>query len=127
GSDGVIIAYAFNFRDPDGQVNQDLGKLNQLNNALYATLSMTPFPDGRLKDPRKVPLIITSAEFSPDEYGPEFMKAFLGRLSITAPDTTVPISYLVSTQMDPWLTENEERPEDGFLAIVEGELRKALV
>ena len=99
GSDQNIVSYAFNFL-VDGGRNQDVAKLNALNNAIYTKLSLGA-------DPEKVPdtkMFVTSSDLDPAVYGTEIVEDFRGRLGVTgSPDT--PIAFLISTTMDPWLTD----------------------
>jgi glutamate/tyrosine decarboxylase-like PLP-dependent enzyme len=134
GSDQTIFTYAFNFKNADGTWNQDLTKLNALNNDLYLAFSMMPTDDGSgvvLRNPSDVKLIVTSSAFGLGDYGPAFVLAFLHRLGIDVPKDQVaglpPINFLISTQMDPWFTEDENNPQDGFLATIEETLRAELL
>ena len=99
GSDQNIVSYAFNFL-VNGRRNQDVAKLNALNNAIYTKLSLSA-------DPEKVPdtkMFVTSSDLDPAVYGTEIVEDFRGRLGVTGlPDT--PIAFLISTTMDPWLTD----------------------
>ncbi len=99
GSDQNIVSYAFNFL-VNGRRNQDVAKLNALNNAIYTKLSLSA-------DPEKVPdtkMFVTSSDLDPAVYGTEIVEDFRGRLGVTgSPDT--PIAFLISTTMDPWLTD----------------------
>jgi glutamate/tyrosine decarboxylase-like PLP-dependent enzyme len=99
GSDQNIVSYAFNFL-VNGKRNQDVAKLNALNNAIYTKLSLSADPD-------KVPdtkMFVTSSDLDPAVYGTEIVEDFRGRLGVTgSPDT--PIGFLISTTMDPWLTD----------------------
>ena len=99
GSDQNIVSYAFNFL-VNGKRNQDVAKLNALNNAIYTKLSLSA-------DPEKVPdtkMFVTSSDLDPAVYGTEIVEDFRGRLGVTgSPDT--PIAFLISTTMDPWLTD----------------------
>ena len=136
GSDQTILSWAVNFKNKDGTWNQNVGKLNALNNALYNAFSMMPLPDGKLRKPSDVELIVTASDFTVSSYGAEFVHGFLGRLGmvkkpaeLNAPDFPA-VSFNISTQMDPWFTETAGNPQDGFLETIEGiiraEIRKQL-
>lgn len=99
GSDQNIVSYAFNFL-VDGRRNEDVGLLNKLNGAIFSQLSL-----GR--DPKKIPetkMFVTSSELDPAVYGSAIVADFRGRLGVVGSPGT-PISFLISTTMDPWLTD----------------------
>lgn len=99
GSDQIIITYAFNFK-VNGVPNKDVKLLNQLNQAIYNKLSLSPTRDEVLK----TPMIVTSSQFDPAVYGHAFVEEFKQRLGVEGdPDT--PIYFLITTTMDPWLTD----------------------
>jgi len=133
GSDQTILTWAVNLRKPDGTWNQDPVMLNALNNAVFTTFSMMPIPKpgggSKLKDPADVKLILTSSSFGVDGYGPEFVQAFLSRLGVnaTTEELNAPgypaVDFNISTQMDPWFTEDEDNPQDGFLQTIEDTIR----
>jgi glutamate/tyrosine decarboxylase-like PLP-dependent enzyme len=132
GSDLTIQTWAVNFRRPDGSWNQDIAKLNDLNNNLYMTFSM--MPDGtKLRNPSDVKLIFTSSSFGVSAYGPEFVGDFLSRLGVeTTPEELKrpgfpAIDFNISTQMDPWFTEDADNPQDGFLEVIEETLREEIL
>jgi glutamate/tyrosine decarboxylase-like PLP-dependent enzyme len=133
GSDQTILTWAVNFRNPDGTWNQDLVKLNALNNAVFMTFSMMPIPEAgggsSLRDPSDVELILTSSSFGVPAYGPEFVGNFLARLGVevteeqlNAPDFPA-IDFNISTQMDPWFTEDADNPQHGFMETIEKTIR----
>jgi len=137
GSDQTILSWAVNFKNRDGTWNQSIDKLNQLNDALYLTFSMmpTPTPKGgnKLKKPSDVKLIITGSSFDVAAYGAEFLRTFLGRLELqvdpgrlSAPEFPA-VKFNVSTQMDPWFTEDANNPQDGFLAQIETIIRSEIL
>jgi hypothetical protein len=137
GSDQTILSWAVNFRRADGSWNQDVNRLNALNNALYTTFSMMPIPlpngGNTLREPGDVKLIVTSSDFGVSSYGPEFVAAFLSRLGVATtreqllkPDFPS-VDFNISTQMDPWFTEDEANPQDGFLETIETTIRKEIL
>lgn len=133
GSDQTILTWAVNFKNPDGSWNQDVCKLNALNGALYSTFSMMPLPNGKLKKPSDVELIVTSSDFAVSSYGSEFVADFLARLGVkTTPEqlndpTFPPVAFNISTQMDPWFTETAGNPQDGFLQTIEDIIRAEIL
>ena len=133
GSDQTILTWAVNFKNEDGSVNQDIEKLNALNGGIYEAFSMLSTKEGVLKNPSDVSLIVTSSDFGVPAYGVEFVKGFLSRLQVevtpaqlSAPDFP-PVSFNISTQMDPWFTETEGNPQDGFLATIEEIIRAEIL
>ena len=99
GSDQNIVSYAFNFL-VDGKRNEHVAKLNALNNAVFEQLSL-----GR--DLEKIPetkMFVTSSTADPAVYGPTIVDDFRRRLGVTGSAET-PIEFLISTTMDPWLTD----------------------
>lgn len=137
GSDQTILTWAVNFRNEDGSWNQDLVKLNALNTAVFMTFSMMPVPDpgggSSLKNPADVKLILTSSSFGVPAYGPEFVKAFLARLGVDATDEQLrdpgfpAIDFNISTQMDPWFTEDAAHPQHGFMEEIETIIREEVL
>jgi hypothetical protein len=118
GSDQVILAYTFNYKDKHGKVNTDPARLAKLNNKIFEICSiMTPE-----KDLSSIPLIVTCSEFDVDSYGEEFVRNYCGRLKVDF-SPTVPIPFLISTTMDPWTTDTAN---GDFLADIEDALRGAV-
>ena len=137
GSDQTILTWAVNFRTADGSWNQDPIKLNALNNGVFTTFSMMPIPEpgggSELRDPSDVEMILTSSSFGVGTYGPEFVQAFLSRLGITKTDEELrdpdfpAIDFNISTQMDPWFTEDATNPQHGFMQEIEEILRSEIL
>ena len=137
GSDQTILTWAVNFRQADGRWNQNVTRLNELNNALYMTFSMMPIPlpggRSKLREPGDVKLIVTSSTFDVASYGPEFVASFLSRLGVETnreqllkPDFPG-VDFNISTQMDPWFTEDDQNPQDGFLPKIECIIREEIL
>lgn len=103
GPDLVITTYAFNFKNKKG-LNRDIGKMNNLNTAIFTELSIGPQPRDEVSDK---PMIVTSSQFDPAECGKPFVAHFMKRLGVRGKPET-PISFLISTTMDPWLTDTAE-------------------
>jgi hypothetical protein len=117
GSDQVIIAYAFNFRDPStGEWNKDPDRLNRFNNAIFEICSITSDKE----DPNAINLILTSSSFDEGVYGGEFVAHYANRLGVA---NATSIGFLISTTMNPWTTDT---PQGDFLAVVEKALRDAV-
>ena len=99
GSDLSIVAYAFNYSTVDG-INQDLLKMNRLNDLIYAKLSLKAGIEGHLPT---ADMFVTSSQFDPDHYGKRFVERFLERAGVK-PRKHVPVSFLISTTQNPWLS-----------------------
>ncbi len=132
GSDQTILTWAVNFKNADGTWNQDIARLNDFNNQLYLTFSMMPDTRGggdKLKNPSDVKLILTSSSFAVSDYGPEFVESFLSRLGVKATREQLDapgfpgVDFNISTQMDPWFTEDADNPQEGFLKTIEDTIR----
>ena len=133
GSDQTILTWAANFKNADGSWNQDIARLNDFNTQLYLTFSMMPNPvpggGDKLKNPSNVKLILTSSSFGVSDYGPKFVERFLSRLGVKVTEEQLDapefpgVDFNISTQMDPWFTEDADNPQEGFLATIETTIR----
>jgi glutamate/tyrosine decarboxylase-like PLP-dependent enzyme len=103
GSDQIIITYAFNFKNPDGTLNTDTDKMNKLNFNIFKALSLAPNHD----DVADVPIMVTQSQFTVDSYGKMLVDDFKSRLGVSDNSDT-PVTFLISTTMDPWLTDTSE-------------------
>ncbi len=118
GSDQNIVSYAFNLV-VGGRRNADVGKLNALNTAVFEQLSL-----GR--DLAKIPetkMFVTSSAADPAVYGATIVDDFRRRLGVTGSVDT-PIAFLISTTMDPWLTDTEQ---GNFIPTLMAVMRDAVV
>jgi glutamate/tyrosine decarboxylase-like PLP-dependent enzyme len=125
GSDQTITPYIFNFKQKNGELNTDIQKMNELNKRIFNTLSMVP--DEIAKEQN---LLVTSSEFDPETYGDKFMNSLTERLGVENQNNK-PLTFIISTVMNPWLTDIPVLKEDGsskksFLDVIEEELRKAV-
>jgi glutamate/tyrosine decarboxylase-like PLP-dependent enzyme len=125
GSDQTITPYVFNFKQRNGELNTDVKKMNELNKRLFNTLSMVPKEIATEQN-----LLVTSSQFDPDVYGNKFMNSLTERLGIENQNNE-PITFIISTVMNPWLTDLPIFKQDGqsrksFLDVIEEELRKAV-
>jgi len=118
GSDQVILAFSCNFVDRSGKLNTSVDQMNALNNRIFELCSVTtPRPDLN-----KLELILTSSSFDPHAYGQPFVDHYTNRLG-ASPEAGVPVSFLISTTMDPWTTDTSK---GDFLETVETALRNAV-
>ncbi|PSJ26634.1 decarboxylase [Streptosporangium nondiastaticum] len=108
GSDQIIIGYAFN-PVVDGRPNTSLAVANDLNERIAQRLKVDPETiEPRIPRHKDMPpLIITASQFDPALHGEQFIDAFCGRLGVAAEDPGTPVTYLISTTMDPWVTDTE--------------------
>lgn len=114
GPDLNILVYTFNLKI-NGKVNEDLKLANMLNELMYKQLSIDPG-----EEVHGYNLIVSTSDFSAEDYGDDFIADYKDRLGIKSAGDT--ITVLRSVVMDPWLTDT---PKGSFLPILEQELRKA--
>ncbi|SDD34979.1 pyridoxal phosphate-dependent decarboxylase family protein [Actinokineospora iranica] len=110
GSDQVIIAYAFNFYadEKKTRLNTSIAKMNKLNSRVFATLSMAPADSITPPNGKPVPpMIVTGSTFDPRVYKDEYMGRLRARLGVED-DPSQSIDYIISTTMDPWVTDTAE-------------------
>ncbi|KAK9779600.1 hypothetical protein SCAR479_03666 [Seiridium cardinale] len=98
GSDLNINAFAINFRYSDGRLNEDVEEANYLMKRVIEALSVDS-PDD---DPTKIPLYLTSTEFSDELYG-NCKKHFMKRLGLE--DSTQDLMVLRNVVMSPFPTD----------------------
>jgi len=122
GSDQTITPYIFNFKDDTGKLNSDIKKMNKLNKYIFDILSIVPGEDAKLQG-----LMVTSSEFKREIYEKEFIDSLKERLGVKD-DTDEPIVFIISTVMNPWLTDINvgSSPQKSFLDVIEQELRNAV-
>ncbi|WP_324783340.1 pyridoxal phosphate-dependent decarboxylase family protein [Streptomyces sp. H51] len=129
GSDQIIIGYAFN-PVVDGRPNTDLTVANELNHRINQRLSILPSTvEPRIPLPDEMPpLILTGSEFDPAVYGRPFVDCLRTRLGVPtgteAADRDLPVKYLISTTMDPWMTDTAT---GDFIPHLVDALRKTVV
>jgi len=118
GSDQVILAFSCNFFDRTGKLNTSVERMNALNDTIFQLCSViNPIPDLN-----KLDLILTSSSFDPHAYGQPFVDHYTNRLG-ARPEPDKPVSFLISTTMDPWTTDTSK---GDFLETVESALRKVV-
>ena len=98
GSDLNINAFALNFRLADGSLNTDIEEANYLMQRVVEDLSV----DEPTDDPTKIPLYLTSTEFSDELYG-ECKKHFVKRLGLESSSTDLMV--LRNVVMSPFPTD----------------------
>lgn len=126
GSDQIIIAYVFNFYEDDNKarLNKSVKKMNKLNSRIFSKLSMSPASAVKCPpDDQSPPLIVTGSKFEPKIYKNEYMTRLRMQLGVEG-DPDEPIEYLISTTMDPWMTDTSE---GNFIPSLVDALRKTVV
>lgn len=98
GSDLNINAFALNFRYSDGTINTDVEEANYLMQRVVQAFSVESPSD----DPTKIPLYLTSTEFSDELYG-DCKANFMRRLQLD--DSTQDLMVLRNVVMSPFPTE----------------------
>lgn len=114
GSDLSIIAYAFNFKTADG-VNTNVEFMNEMNDAIYDALSFKTIDIEQqgLQEvqPEQPDMIVTSSNFDPLNYGYDFVDHFARRAGLVIDQETqknLPVSFIISTTQNPWLTSTSK-------------------
>ncbi|OJD39925.1 pyridoxal-dependent decarboxylase domain protein [Diplodia corticola] len=100
GSDLNINAFAVNFRNSDGLLNTDTREANYLMRRVVENFSV----DSPGDDPTKIPLYLTSTEFSPKLYG-DCARKFKERLGLR--DDKEDLFVLRNVVMSPFPTEKD--------------------
>ena len=98
GSDTNINAFALNWKDKHGNLNNDLEEANYFMKRVVDKLSITTANT----DPTKIPIYLTSTKFEPDGYG-ECAKTFMGRLGVHKSDQD--LFVLRNVVMSPFPTQ----------------------
>ncbi|KAI1351924.1 pyridoxal-dependent decarboxylase domain-containing protein [Xylaria sp. FL0043] len=98
GSDLNINAFALNFRYEDGRLNDDIEEANYLMQRVVESLSV----DSPTDDPTKIPLYLTSTEFSDELYG-KCKANFVRRLGLE--QSTQDLMVLRNVVMSPFPTD----------------------
>ncbi|KAI9155623.1 L-tyrosine decarboxylase [Paramyrothecium foliicola] len=98
GSDLNINAFSLNFTDKNGILNKDVEEANYLMQRVIEALSV----DSPTDDPTKIPLYLTSTEFSDELYG-DCKKHFMKRLGLD--DSSQNLMVLRNVVMSPFPTD----------------------
>lgn len=117
GPDQNILAYAFNFRLPDGSVNPELSRVNALNSEIYNRLSINPG-----EDIYGYRLVVSTTDLDVATYGSAFIDDYKERLGVSGSEGGV-VTVLRSVVMDPWVTETSQ---GSFIDVLETEIRAAV-
>lgn len=108
GPDLTVLSYAFNYLEDDGTPNTDLARMNAFNLRIFEKMSVEEVTDP--DQPPDVDMLVTSTVVQPSIYGPHFMESMIRRsgLALEPTDTRIPLRLLISTTMNPWLTDTSE-------------------
>lgn len=113
GSDQLILSYAFNVLAPDGRPNTDVRLTNKLNQEIFKRLSLAR------RNQELPPLFVTASTLDSKQYGP-LVTDLKRRLGVVDP-SGAGLEFLISTTMDPWLTDTEK---GNLVPELIGELRR---
>lgn len=113
GSDLNINAFAINFRNSDGTLNDDTLEANYLMRRVVENFSV----DSPGDKPNEIPLYLTSTEFSPELYG-ECAQKFKERLGLRRDQND--LFVLRNVVMSPFPTEKD------FIAELTGVFKKVV-
>lgn len=100
GGDETIITYLYSYYDKNGHAVTDMNAINNFNNQIYETFSFKPYE----KSIETTPLVVTSSSFTREVDGDELIDSIRERLGVTD-DKDAPINFIISTIMNPWLSE----------------------
>jgi glutamate/tyrosine decarboxylase-like PLP-dependent enzyme len=107
GSDQIIISYSFNFKLPDGTLNNDIELCNALNKDIFNRLSLQQFDTKTTGQVPDKPMFVTQSDFSEDGYGEYFVKHYANRLGLQW-RSGASVAFIISTTQDPWVTNTAE-------------------
>ena len=100
GGDQTIITYMYNFYNSNGTPNNDMTKVNALNDAVYRAFSFKPYENNT----ELTEIVVTSSSFSRELDGNVLIDNLRGRLGVDT-DYDAPIDFIISTVMNPWLSK----------------------
>lgn len=100
-------------------MNTDTDKMNKLNFNIFKALSLAPGHD----DVADVPMMVTQSQFTVDSYGKMLVDDFKSRLGVSDNNDT-PVTFLISTTMDPWLTDTSE---GNFIPTLTQQFKKVVI
>lgn len=100
GPDLSVMGYAFNFRIGD-RLNTDQALMNEMNDAIFAALSIQAAHPGELPTAR---MFVTATRLDPSADGGALVSAFCARAG-AAHRPGLGLSMLISTMQNPWVTQ----------------------
>lgn len=101
GGDQTIITYMYNYYNSDGTPNSIMKKVNDLNDAVYRAFSFKPYENNT----QNTPIVVTSSSFTRENNGDLLVNNLRQRLCVAGNDGyDDPINFIISTVMNPWLS-----------------------
>lgn len=99
GGDETIITYIYNYYNNDRTPNNDMKKVNALNDAIYQAFSYKPYENNT----QNTPIVVTSSSFTREVDGDYLVDSLRSRLGVVT-DYDAPVNFIISTIMNPWLS-----------------------
>ncbi len=99
GGDQTIITYMYNYYNNDGTPNSNMKKVNDLNDAIYRAFSYKPGEDNT----QLTEVVVTASAFTREADGDYLVNSLRQRLGVVT-DYDAPINFIISTVMNPWLS-----------------------
>tara|TARA_R110002050_G_scaffold151855_1_gene279067 strand:- start:6335 stop:8587 length:2253 start_codon:yes stop_codon:yes gene_type:complete len=100
GGDQTIVTYLYNYYMDDGTPNNNMLKVNELNDKIYRKFSYKPYEDNT----QNTEIVVTSSAFSREADGDLLIDNLRQRLGVVT-DNDASISFIISTIMNPWLSK----------------------
>jgi hypothetical protein len=101
GGDQTIITYMYNYFTTGINPNSSMKKVNALNDAIYRAFSFKPYENNT----QETPIVVTSSSFTRSNNGDLLVDSLRKRLGVATGDgTNDPINFIISTVMNPWLS-----------------------
>jgi glutamate/tyrosine decarboxylase-like PLP-dependent enzyme len=100
GGDQTIITYMFNYFGNGKTPNSSMKKVNDLNNAIYTAFSFKPYENKT----QNTEIVVTSSSFTREVAGDKLVNSLRQRLGVNAELPDAPINFIISTVMNPWLS-----------------------
>ncbi len=101
GGDQTIITYMYNYYNSDGTPNSIMKKVNDLNDAVYRAFSFKPYENNT----QNTPIVVTSSSFTRENNGDLLVNNLRQRLCVAGNyGYDDPINFIISTVMNPWLS-----------------------
>jgi glutamate/tyrosine decarboxylase-like PLP-dependent enzyme len=101
GGDQTIVTYMYNYFTTGANPNSSMKKVNALTDAIYRKFSFKPYEE-KTQD---TPIVVTSSAFTRSNNGDLLVDSLRKRLGVATGDgTNDPIDFIISTVMNPWLS-----------------------
>lgn len=99
GGDQTIVTYLYNYYNNNGSPNTNMAQVNALNNLVYETFSFKPYENNT----ENTPIVVTSSSWTRAIDGDALINNIRSRLGATT-DYDAEINFIISTIMNPWLS-----------------------